>query len=150
MRRWKQPVSLGCDVYDPDNSRQYQGMDHDVAETDRRTHKKLAKRCFLRCVDAHLNFTSKLLVFWWSSCKVNIAEVSWRTCGGKPMISANQSPAADIPSDAADQVDQAALAEVMRVVPLGAGVLAGTTVALLVIGYLAIYLLVFLPRGPVG
>jgi hypothetical protein len=66
------------------------------------------------------------------------------------MISANQSTAADIPSDAADQVDQAALAEVMRVVPLGAGVLAGTTVALLVIGYLAIYLLIFLPRGPVG
>lgn len=66
------------------------------------------------------------------------------------MISANQSPAADIPSDTADQVDQAALAEVMRVVPLGAGVLAGTTVALLVIGYLAIYLLIFLPRGPVG
>jgi hypothetical protein len=150
MRRWKQPVSLGCDVYDPDNSRHYQGMDHDVAETDRRTHKKLAKHCILRCVDAHLNFTSKLLVFWRSSCKVNIAEVSWRTCGGKPMISANQSPAADIPSDAADQIDQAALAEVMRVVPLGAGVLAGTTVALLVIGYLAIYLLIFLPRGPVG
>jgi hypothetical protein len=66
------------------------------------------------------------------------------------MISANQSTAADIPSDAADQVDQAALAEVMRVVPLGAGVLAGTTVALLVISYLAIYLLIFLPRGPVG
>lgn len=66
------------------------------------------------------------------------------------MISANQSTAADIPSAAADQVDQAALAEVMRVVPLGAGVLAGTTVALLVIGYLAIYLLIFLPRGPVG
>ena len=66
------------------------------------------------------------------------------------MISANQSPAADIPSDASDQVDQTALAEVMRVVPLGAGVLAGTTVALLVIGYLAIYLLIFLPRGPVG
>jgi hypothetical protein len=150
MRRWKQPVSLGCDVYDPDNSRHHQGMDHDVAEADRRTHKKLAKHWFLPNVDAHLNFTSKLLVFWRSSCKVNIAEVSWRTCGGKPMISANQSPAADIPSDAADQVDQAALAEVMRVVPLGAGVLAGTTVALLVIGYLAIYLLIFLPRGPVG
>jgi hypothetical protein len=49
-----------------------------------------------------------------------------------------------------DQVDQAALAEVMRVVPLGAGVVAGTAVALLVIGYLAIYLLIFLPRGPVG
>jgi hypothetical protein len=66
------------------------------------------------------------------------------------MISANQSPAADIPSDASDQVDEAALAEVMRVVPLGAGVVAGTAVALLVIGYLAIYLLIFLPRGPVG
>jgi hypothetical protein len=65
------------------------------------------------------------------------------------MISADQSPAADIPSDAADH-DQAALAEVMRVVPLGAGVVAGTAVALLVIGYLAIYLFIFLPRGPVG
>jgi hypothetical protein len=47
-------------------------------------------------------------------------------------------------------VDEAALAQVMRVVPLGAAVLAGAAVALLVIGYLAIYLLVFLPRGPVG
>jgi hypothetical protein len=49
-----------------------------------------------------------------------------------------------------DQIDDAALADAMRIVPLGAGVLAGTAVALLVIGYLAIYLLVFLPRGPVG
>jgi hypothetical protein len=49
-----------------------------------------------------------------------------------------------------DQIDEAALAEVMRVTPLGAGVLAGTAVALLVLGYLAIYLLVFLPRGTVG
>ena len=49
-----------------------------------------------------------------------------------------------------DQVDEAALADAMRVVPLGAGVLAGTAVALLVIGYLAIYLFVFLPRGTVG
>jgi hypothetical protein len=62
------------------------------------------------------------------------------------MISADQSHA----SDEIDQVDEAALAEVMRVAPLGAGVLAGTAVALLVIGYLAIYLLVFLPRGTVG
>jgi hypothetical protein len=36
------------------------------------------------------------------------------------------------------------------VTPLGAAILAGTTVALLVLGYLAIYLLVFLPRGTVG
>jgi hypothetical protein len=55
-----------------------------------------------------------------------------------------------VPPEIPDQVDEAALTEVMRVVPLGAGVLAGTAVALLVLGYLAIYLLVFLPRGPVG
>jgi hypothetical protein len=66
------------------------------------------------------------------------------------MISANEPSAADVPSEAADQVDEAALAQVMRVVPLGAAVLAGATVALLVIGYLALYLLVFLPRGAVG
>jgi hypothetical protein len=38
----------------------------------------------------------------------------------------------------------------MRHVPLGAGVLAGATVALLVLGYLLIYALVFIPRGTVG
>ncbi len=69
---------------------------------------------------------------------------------GNPMIASNQSSDADITSEGGDQVDEAALAEVMRVVPLGAGVLAGAAVALLVIGYLAIYLLVFLPRGVVG
>jgi hypothetical protein len=58
--------------------------------------------------------------------------------------------AADLPPEGADQVDEAALADAMRVVPLGAAVLAGAAVALLVIGYLAIYLLVFLPRGTVG
>jgi hypothetical protein len=66
------------------------------------------------------------------------------------MISANEPSTADVPSEAADQVDEAALAQVMRVVPLGAGILAGAAVALLVIGYLAIYLLAFLPRGAVG
>jgi hypothetical protein len=66
------------------------------------------------------------------------------------MIAANESSAADVPSEVADQVDEAALTEIMRVVPLGAGVVAGVAVALLVIGYLAIYLLVFLPRGGVG
>jgi hypothetical protein len=66
------------------------------------------------------------------------------------MVGADQPSAADAPSEVADNVDEAALAQVMRVVPLGAAVLAGTTVALLVIGYLAIYLLIFLPRGVVG
>lgn len=62
----------------------------------------------------------------------------------------DQSSAAGTPAEVADDVDDAALAEVMRVVPLGAGVLAGGAVALLVIGYLLIYLLVFVPRGVVG
>jgi len=66
------------------------------------------------------------------------------------MNPADQFPDTDELSEAADQIDEAALAEVMRVTPLGAGVLAGTAVALLVLGYLAIYLLVFLPRGTVG
>jgi hypothetical protein len=65
--------------------------------------------------------------------------------GGEPMNPSDQS------SDAyPDEIDEAALAEVMRVTPLGAAVLAGTAVALLVLGYLAIYLMVFLPRGTVG
>jgi hypothetical protein len=49
-----------------------------------------------------------------------------------------------------DEVDERQLAEVMRIVPWGAGVLAGSAVALLVLGYLVIYLFVFLPRGTVG
>ena len=62
----------------------------------------------------------------------------------------DQPSAADDPAEVADDVDHAALADVMRVVPLGAGVLAGGAVALLVLGYLLIYLLVFIPRGTVG
>jgi hypothetical protein len=65
------------------------------------------------------------------------------------MSLADQSSTANHPADD-DQIDDSALAEAMRTVPLGAGVLAGTAVALLVIGYLAIYLFVFLPRGTVG
>jgi hypothetical protein len=53
-------------------------------------------------------------------------------------------------SSESDDVDERALAQVMRVVPLGAGIVAGTAVALLVLGYLLIYLLVFIPRGTVG
>jgi hypothetical protein len=66
------------------------------------------------------------------------------------MMHSDQPSAADSPFEVADEVDEAALAQVMRIVPLGAGVLAGSAVALLVLGYLAIYLLVFLPRGTVG
>jgi hypothetical protein len=65
-------------------------------------------------------------------------------------MNSDQPSAADSPFEVADEVDEAALAQVMRVVPLGAGVLAGGAVALLVLAYLAVYLLVFLPRGTVG
>ena len=58
--------------------------------------------------------------------------------------------AADSHFEATDDIDETALAGVMRSVPLGAAVLAGTAVALLVLGYLAVYLLIFLPRGTVG
>jgi hypothetical protein len=58
--------------------------------------------------------------------------------------------AAASPFEASDEVDETALAAVMRVVPLGAAILAGGAVALLVAGYILIYLLVFIPRGTVG
>jgi hypothetical protein len=65
-------------------------------------------------------------------------------------VHSDEPSAADSPLDVADEVDDAALAAVMRQVPLGAGVLAGAAVALLVLGYLLIYALVFIPRGTIG
>jgi hypothetical protein len=65
-------------------------------------------------------------------------------------VPVTETSAVDTSLEAVDEVDETALAEVMRVVPLGAGILAGGAVALLVLGYLAIYLLIFLPRGVVG
>jgi hypothetical protein len=62
----------------------------------------------------------------------------------------DQPSAADSDLEVADGVDEGALASVMRTVPLGAGVLAGSAVALRVLGYLLVYLLVFIPRGTVG
>ena len=67
-----------------------------------------------------------------------------------PVIHSNQPSAADSPLDVADEVDETALAAATRYVPLGTGVLAGVSVALLVLGYLLIYALVFIPRGTVG
>jgi hypothetical protein len=68
----------------------------------------------------------------------------------EPVTPSQQPSAADSPFDVADEIDDAALVAVMKYVPLGAGVLAGTAVALLVLGYLLIYALVFIPRGTVG
>ena len=65
-------------------------------------------------------------------------------------MQSDRSSAADSSVDAADDINEAALASAMRIVPLGAAVLAGSAVALLVLGYLLVYILVFLPRGTVG
>ena len=62
----------------------------------------------------------------------------------------DQPRAADNPFEEPDDIDEAALTAVLRTVPLGAAVLAGGAVALLVLAYLVIYLLIFLPRGVVG
>ena len=62
----------------------------------------------------------------------------------------DESRAAGPGSEVTDEVDEVALARVMRTVPIGAGVLAGLAVALLVLGYLLIYIFVFIPRGSVG
>ena len=65
-------------------------------------------------------------------------------------MASEQPSAADSLSEVTDDVDEVALARVMRFVPLGAAVLAGSAVALLVLGYLLIYIFVFIPRGTVG
>jgi hypothetical protein len=62
----------------------------------------------------------------------------------------DQPPASANLLEEPDDIDEAALTTVLRTVPLGAAVLAGGAVALLVLGYLIIYLLIFLPRGVVG
>jgi len=65
-------------------------------------------------------------------------------------VPSDEISAADSAFETMDSIDETALADAMRVVPLGAAVLAGSMVALLVLGYLLIYTLVFLPRGTVG
>jgi hypothetical protein len=65
-------------------------------------------------------------------------------------LQSDQRSSDDSPFEAADNIDETKLAAVMRSVPLGAAILAGSAVALLVAGYLLVYLLVFIPRGTVG
>jgi len=59
-------------------------------------------------------------------------------------------PSAPSLREGEDAIDEAALAQVMREAPKGAVALAGAAVALLIIGWVLIYLLVFVPRGVVG
>jgi amino acid transporter len=54
------------------------------------------------------------------------------------------------PEQVAEAADQQQLEEALRDVPKGALALAGLTVGLLVLAWLAMYVFVFLPRGMVG
>jgi hypothetical protein len=58
--------------------------------------------------------------------------------------------AADRPERAAGPIGPDEAAQVLRNVPIGAFVVASIAVALLFIGWIAFYFLLFLPRGPVG
>jgi len=62
----------------------------------------------------------------------------------------DQPSLSDSALERADGVDETALSAVMHTVPLGAAVLAGSAVAMLVVGYLLVYLLIFIPRGTIG
>jgi hypothetical protein len=69
---------------------------------------------------------------------------------GRLTVPSDETSAADSAFETIDTIDETALASAMHTVPLGAAVLAGSMVALLVLGYVLIYLFVFLPRGTVG
>ena len=53
-------------------------------------------------------------------------------------------------NDEEDLVSEAELEHVLLTVPKGALVLASVAVGTLMLGWLAVYFLVFLPRGPIG
>ena len=58
--------------------------------------------------------------------------------------------AAHLPEHVAAPIGPAEAAEALRNGPIGALVIGGIAVALLFIGWMAFYFLLFLPRGPVG
>lgn len=56
----------------------------------------------------------------------------------------------DRTAGASEDVELATAAGELQAVPSGAFALAGTAVALLLLGWLLVYFLIFLQRGPVG
>ncbi len=52
--------------------------------------------------------------------------------------------------EAYESVSEAELERALEIAPKGALALAGTALALLVLGYLLVYFLIFLPRGAVS
>jgi hypothetical protein len=59
-------------------------------------------------------------------------------------------PAAHLPEHVATPIASDEAAEALRNGPVGALVVASIAVALLFVGWLAFYFLLFLPRGPIG
>jgi hypothetical protein len=66
------------------------------------------------------------------------------------MVQGERQSASSLRDQGEDAIDEAALAQVMSEVPKGAVALAGAAVALLIVGWVLIYLFVFVPRGVVG
>jgi hypothetical protein len=58
--------------------------------------------------------------------------------------------AAHLPEHVAAPIGSEAAAQALRDGPIGALAVAGIAVALLFIGWMAFYFLLFLPRGPIG
>jgi hypothetical protein len=55
-----------------------------------------------------------------------------------------------LPADASDSVSEAELEQALKTTPKGALALAGTALVLMMLAYLLVYFLVFLPRGAVS
>ena len=58
--------------------------------------------------------------------------------------------AAHLPEYVAAPIGSDEAAEALRIGPVGALVIASVAVALLLIGWMAFYFLLFMPRGPIG
>ncbi len=54
------------------------------------------------------------------------------------------------PGDTLDPITDAALEDVLKTVPQGAFALAGAAMGLLVLAWLAVYVFIFLARGPIS
>jgi cytochrome b len=62
----------------------------------------------------------------------------------------NHSSAAHLPEHVAATIPSEQAAEALKNGPIGALVIASIAVAILFIGWLAFYFLLFMPRGPIG
>ncbi|MEJ0092406.1 MAG: hypothetical protein WDN46_02935 [Methylocella sp.] len=68
----------------------------------------------------------------------------------KCMANFDQSLESLIAENVSDPAADAALEQALKIVPRGAFALAGLTLSLLLLAWLAVYFFVFLPRGPIS